>query len=251
MPEGPSIVILKELIAPLKLEGAPVLAVEGNTRIDKERMRNQRVVAFKSWGKHFLICFETFALRIHFMMFGSYRINEPKPVPARLSLSFEKGELHFYNCSLQYVEGDLEDSYDWTADVLSATWDSAAALKKINTKPNSLICDLLLDQQIFSGVGNIIKNEVLYRVRLHPLNLVEAIPLSRLKLLIKETRAYSLDFLRWKKAFVLKQHWLVNTRKFCPQAHPLEKAYLGKTKRRTFYCPICQKLYAQPKPRLG
>ena len=176
-------------------------------------------------------------------MFGSYRINERKEAPARLSLNFENAELNFYTCSLRYIEGEINASYDWSEDVMSDEWNPKKALSKISIKPDALICDILLDQQIFSGVGNIIKNEVLYRVGIHPLSIVNAIPLPKLKLLIKEARTYSFDFLEWKKAYVLKKHWLVNTRKICPLGHPLERAYLGKTKRRTFFCPICQKLY--------
>lgn len=243
MPEGPSIVILRELVEALDLEGQPVIAVSGNTKIDKERMLHQPVIAFKSWGKHFLICFEDFALRIHFMMFGSYRINERKESPVRLSLSFENAELNFYTCSLKYVESEINTNYDWSADVMAQEWDSKKALEKIKAMPEAMICDILLDQKIFSGVGNIIKNEVLYRVRIHPLSVVQAIPQVKLKLLINQARQYSFDFLNWKKAYVLKKHWLVNTRRLCPVGHPLEKAYLGKTNRRTFLCPICQKLY--------
>jgi len=243
MPEGPSIVILRELIEPLHLEGKEILAVSGNTTIDKDRMLHQQVIAVKSWGKHFLICFEKFNLRIHFMMFGSYRINEHKDTPARLSLLFKNAELNFYTCSLKYIEGKIDLSYDWSADVMAEEWDPKRALKKVRSYPDSLICDILLDQQIFSGVGNIIKNEVLYRVGVQPLSKIHAIPLSKLKLIITEARQYSFDFLEWKKAFTLKKHWLVNTRKICPLGHPLKKEYSGKTKRRTFYCLICQKLY--------
>lgn len=243
MPEGPSIVILRELVQALALEGQRVTAVSGNTKIDKERMLHQPVIVFKSWGKHFLICFEEFTLRIHFMMFGSYRINERKESALRLGLSFESAELNFYTCSLKYVEGEINASYNWSTDVMAEQWDPKKALKKIKTKPEAEICDILLDQEIFSGVGNIIKNEVLYRVGIHPLSIVAAIPRAQLKHLITEARQYSFDFLKWKKAYVLKKHWLVNTKKICPLGHPLEKSYLGKTKRRTFFCPVCQVLY--------
>nr|WP_068890298.1 DNA-formamidopyrimidine glycosylase family protein [Pedobacter panaciterrae] len=243
MPEGPSIVILRELVEELDLEGQQVIALSGNTKIEKDRMLHQKVTDFKSWGKHFLICFEDFSLRVHFMMFGSYRINERKDAPARLSLSFENAELNFYSCSLKYIEGDINASYDWSADVMAEQWNPAEALKKIKIKPQALICDILLDQEIFSGVGNIIKNEVLYRVGIHPSSIAASIPLVKLKLLINQARQYSFDFLNWKKAYVLKKHWLVNTRKFCPFEHPLVKSYLGKTKRRTFFCPVCQVLY--------
>lgn len=252
MPEGPSIVILKELIAPLHLEGQRVIAVGGNTSIDKERMLDKTVVAIRSWGKHFLICFEGFTLRIHFMLFGSYRINERKESPPRLSLGFEKAELNFYTCSLKLIEGNVNDTYEWTADVMSDLWAPEAALKKLKLKPKVLVCDALLDQHIFSGVGNIIKNEVLYRLQIHPLSEVGALPLTRLKELIAEARVYSFDFLRWKKEFTLKKHWLANGQKTCLRCKlPFHKEYLGKTKRRTFYCTNCQKLYSKGSDQVG
>src|SRR5688500_12687975 len=65
MPEGPSIVILREQVA--AFSGRKVLRVEGNSKLDLSRMQGRRVVAFRSWGKHFLICFDGFAMRVHFL----------------------------------------------------------------------------------------------------------------------------------------------------------------------------------------
>ncbi len=45
---------------------------------------------------------------------------------------------------------------------MSDTWNAAAARKKLRAMPETLVCDALLDQNVFAGVGNIIKNEVLY-----------------------------------------------------------------------------------------
>lgn len=246
MPEGPSIVILKEQIEELHLKGKPIIEAGGNTKLDKDRLVGQKIIDFKSWGKHFLVCFKDFTLRIHFMLFGTYRINERKESQPRISLVFNKDELNFYACSLQFIDGSINEAYDWKADVMSNEWDAKLALKRAKEKGETLVCDLLLDQHVFAGVGNIIKNEVLYRIGVHPLNTVNALPLAKLKALVKEARNYSFDFLRWKKAFVLKKHWLAHTKKECPKGHPIQKAYLGKTNRRTFYCTKCQKLYAQP-----
>jgi len=244
MPEGPSIVILKELIEELQITGQQVLEVSGNTKIDKERMLNQPVRAFRSWGKHFLICFDDFSLRIHFLLFGSYRINERKESIPRLSLRFQTAEINFYACSVQFIEGDINQFYDWTADVMSETWDPARALEKLYCLPDALACDVLLDQNIFAGVGNIIKNEVLFRIRLHPLSTMQEIPRELLMLLVEEARNYSFDFLEWKKAYTLKAHWLAHTKKICPRCDiPFEKAHLGKTNRRSFYCNNCQIRY--------
>lgn len=242
MPEGPSIVILKELAAPF--EGKKVLAVAGNSKVEKERAAGQVVTEFKSWGKHFLICFKDFAIKIHFLLFGSYRINEDRAMEPRLGLQFKNGKMNFYACSVKILEGNLDQIYDWSADVMSEKWDAATAKKKLLAKPGMLACDALLDQNIFAGCGNIIKNEVLFRIKLHPKSKIGALSARKRNEMIKEARDYSFDFLRWKKAYVLRKHWLVHTKKTCPRCEiPLIKEILGKYKRRTFFCSKCQVLY--------
>jgi endonuclease-8 len=244
MPEGPSIVILREVIEQLHLKGKKIIHVEGNTKIDKDRLVNQTVVDFKSWGKHFLICFKGFTLRVHFLLFGTYRINERKDSPPRLSLQFSKAELNFYACSLQLIDKPVDEIYDWSGDIMSDEWKPAKALQKLKKIPNTLACDAMLDQDIFAGSGNIIKNEVLFRIRLHPLSHISNIPEPKLKEMVRETRKYSFDFLKWKKEFTLKKHWLAHTKKTCPRCNiPFVKEYAGKTKRRTFFCNNCQELY--------
>jgi len=242
MPEGPSIVILREAAA--KFRGKTVREVHGNSSLDLQRMQGRRVRALRSWGKHFLIEFAGFSLRVHMLMFGSYTIDARKDRPVRMSLRFDNGELNFYSSSLRYIEGELDDSYDWRGDVMSEAWDPKRARRKLKSAPDTLVTDALLDQEIFAGVGNIIKNEVLFRIGVHPLSTIGALPPRKLGQLIKEARQYSFDFLEWKKQFVLRKHWLINTRRECPQCGgPVTKAYLGKTHRRTFFCPNCQRLY--------
>ena len=242
MPEGPSIVILKDEAR--RLIGQRIVAVEGNTTIAKERLVGEPIVALRSWGKHFLIELATFSLRVHFLMFGSYRIDERKDVAPRLGLCLEHGELNLYTCSVRFIDEPLDEIYDWSSDVMSDRWDPAAARRKLRAMPEALVCDALLDQNVFAGVGNIIKNEVLFRIRLHPLSRVGALPPRKLAQLVVEARGYSFDFLEWKRAFVLRKHWLAHTKRTCPRcAIPFVKAHLGRTQRRSFFCERCQKRY--------
>lgn len=242
MPEGPSIVILKESVQEFK--GKKLIGISGNTKVDFSSLANKKVIDFKSFGKNFFICFKGASIRIHFMLFGSYRINERKQTPSRLSLSFIDGELNFYACSVKLMEDDLNKIYDWSADVMNDKWSAAKARKKLKAIPNTLVCDALLDQAIFAGVGNIIKNEVLFRIKVHPKTRVGDLPPRKLTELVKEARQYSFDFLKWKKQYELKKHWLVHTKKICPRdSSSISKEYLGKTNRRTFYCRTCQRLY--------
>lgn len=244
MPEGPSIVILKEQAA--AFEGRRIERVSGNTTIEKERLVGHQVEALRSWGKHFLVEMDVdFSLRVHFMLFGSYRIDERKSwTTPRLSLQFDDGELNLYACSVRFIEVPLDLLYDWKADVMSDAWDPKLALSRLRARPDLLVCDALLDQDIFAGVGNIIKNEVLYRIRVHPLSTIGSLPAPKLRELVKEARQYSFDFFEWKKRFVLKKHWLAHTKRTCVRCKvPLMKAHLGTTHRRSFWCVKCQVLY--------
>lgn len=244
MPEGPSIVILRELAEPFA--GKTIAHASGNSKtIDMAALEGQPLLQVASWGKHFLLRLPTLSLRIHFLLFGSYRINERKDAVPRLQLTFDDGdELNFYACSIKPIDADLDAVYDWRGDVMNAQWDAALARKKLRARPDMLVCDALLDQDIFAGVGNIIKNEVLFRIRVHPLSAIGALPAPKLRALVQEARQYSFDFLEWKKAYTLKAHWLAHAKKICPRCHiALHKASLGKTQRRSFFCTRCQKQY--------
>jgi endonuclease VIII len=243
MPEGPSIVILKEEVQPFI--GKKIIKVEGNSKQDIQRLSGKTIIDFKSWGKHFLICFEDFTVKIHFMLFGSYKINGQKEDRApRLRLIFDEGEMNFYACSVKILEENLDEIYDWTSDVMTDLWNPKAAKEKLKSIPDTLVCDALLDQNIFTGVGNIIKNEVLFRTRIHPESKIGNIPQKKINELIKEARNYSFDFLEWKKQYVLRKHWLAHTKTVCPRCNiPFVKKHLGKTHRRSFYCENCQILY--------
>ena len=249
VPEGPSIVILKEEVQPFI--GRIVTRASGTAALDFKRIKGAKVLAFRSWGKHFLIEFPSFTVRIHFLLFGSYAINARKPRVAKLQLKFAKGEINFYACAIRTIEDSLDDVYDWSADVMSDLWDAAAARRKLRGNADTLACDALLDQSIFSGVGNIIKNEVLFRIRVHPLSQIGSLPPAKLRALVEEARKYSFEFLTWKKAGVLKRHWLAHARKTCPRCHiPFNLEELGKTRRRSFFCNNCQLLYAPRRSRL-
>lgn len=243
MPEGPSLYLIREEAA--RFSRKTVRSVAGNSKLDLERMRGRRVIAIRRWGKHLLIQFSGFTLRIHLLMFGSCTMDERKQGKTpRVRLEFDEGEINFYTCSARYLEGPLEDLYDWSADVLDEAWNPRRARARLLAEPDRLVCDALLDQDIFAGVGNIIKNEVLYRIRVHPASRVGGLSSRKLGELVRQARDYSFDFLAWKGEFTLKKHWLIHTRQVCPTCGgPVRKEYLGVSRRRAFFCVRCQPLY--------
>ncbi|MDR7370394.1 DNA-formamidopyrimidine glycosylase family protein [Flavobacterium aquidurense] len=242
MPEGPSIVILKEEVQ--QFTGKKIVEVSGNSSIDIQRLKDKTIREFKTWGKHFLICFDDFTVKIHMLMFGTYRVNERKETKPRLSMVFSDGEINFYTCSIKILEGDINTYYNWSQDVMNVNWNPLNANRSLNEIPNEMICDAILDQNIFAGVGNIIKNEVLYRCRIHPESLVGKIPFEDLNAIITECSIYSFEFLYWKKKYELKKHWEAYTKKECLRCNlPMIRKHTGRRNRRSFFCTNCQKLH--------
>lgn len=242
MPEGPSIVILKEALAPF--EGKKVLSASGTVQSFDVQLLENKTVRFRTWGKHFLLCFPRFTVRVHFLLFGSYLINEQKQTKPRLQLQFKNGEVNFYAGSVVWLEEPLDTLYDWSGDIMNDAWSSRKALRKLKDIPDTLLCDAILDQTIFAGAGNIFKNEVPWLIRVHPGSKVGNLPAEKRRQLVREIVSFAFRFYQWKKEGVLKRNWNVHTKKECPRCKiPLKKSYMGKTKRRTFYCENCEIKY--------
>ncbi|WP_027381712.1 DNA-formamidopyrimidine glycosylase family protein [Chryseobacterium daeguense] len=244
MPEGPSIILMKESLQ--KFAGKKVTEAHGNAKIDKEILEGKILREIRTFGKQTYLVFDDIAVRIHLLMFGSHSIDEQtKPDrQLRLSLLFKEGGMYFYTCHVKLVDHEFLSKIDWEADVMSNEWNPKKTENKLKSHPEMMVCDALMDQDIFSGVGNIIKNEVLFRIGVQPESLVGNMSAKKIKELIAEARNYSFDFLKWKREFTLKKHWLAHTKKICPICgQKLIKKQTGMGKRRSFYCEKDQKLY--------
>lgn len=243
MPEGPNLVILKEKLHPFK--GRRVTAASGYAKnVDPSRLKGNTLKDIKTWGKHLLLVFEDFALRVHLGLFGSYKINRPVKKNAALHLQFGDDEVNFSIVKVQVIDEPLEKVYDWSADIMSKKWDAAKAIDKMNKKPGLMICDALLDQDIFAGSGNIIKNEVLFRARIYPESLCGKIPSANLENLVEEVIEFSKEFLRYGSKGALGEHLQAYDRTECPRNHiPFRHRDTGKTKRPSFFCDKCQVIY--------
>ena len=241
MPEGPSLIILKEKLQPFI--GKKISDAEGYADIDYDEIIHRKIIDIKTWGKQLFICLPKNNIGIHLRMFGSYTINEKKKkkINPKLHLQFAKGEINFYVTDVKMIPS--LDEYDQKADVMSNEWDASAAKKKLKDLPELKICDALLDQHIFSGVGNIIKNEVLWQIRLHPATLIKNITAAKINALMKEVVNYSFIFLEQKKEGSLSRNWNAYEQKECSRCKgQIIKEEMGKGKRVTYFCPHCQPL---------
>lgn len=248
--EGPSLFLAQEQLKPFKKQ--VIQAASGNTKsLIPADLVGLPIRDLFSWGKHLVFQFDDFAFRIHFMLFGTFeaevdgawvtgdyrRAREP-----RLALTFENGQFLAFNCSVKVLETkNAKKEYDFTRDIMHRTWDAEAAFKSVRAEPSEMIADTLLDQDIFAGVGNIIKNEVLSITKLAPQHLVRDLPPKKLREVISETRAFSLQFYRWRKKFVLRKNLKAHGRGTCPYCgNKLIKKKVGKRERWAYWCPTDQ-----------
>ena len=109
--EGPSIHLAAEQLRPFI--GRRILTVSGNSTIGIRRLRGKTVRDVFAWGKHLVIQFDTFALRTHFMLWGTFaatvngvsvtgdyrRTSNP-----RLVLRFRNGEITIWAASVNVGE---------------------------------------------------------------------------------------------------------------------------------------------------
>lgn len=238
--EGPSLVILKEELQHLK--GKKLLEIGGNTKVEIKSFKGEILKGVSSWGKHLLLSFSSATIRIHFLMFGSYRINERKEErEPRLFLRFKDAEVNFYSCSVKLITEGLDEIYDWKVDLMSEKWSEKKVMSLVQKQANEMVCDVLMDQNIFAGLGNIIKNEVLYRLHIHPETSTGALSRKDQKALVRESRNYCFEFYEWKKKFELKKHWKIFRKRKCPLCKtPCVIKKTGKLQRLSYFCPQCQ-----------
>ncbi len=244
MPEGPPVVLMKEDLQ--KFAGEKVIDVKGSSITETSKIKGHILREIKTHGKQTFLLFDQENIRIHLLMFGSYCLTENKALAhtLKLGLEFKSGGMYFYTCNVKPVDREFISGLDWEADVMSDAWDPEKAKKKLKDHPKMMVCDALMDQDIFAGVGNIIKNEALFRVGIHPETLIGHLPPSKLKAMIDEARTYSFDFKKWKKANVLKKNFQVYHEKNCPKCgEEITKKETGTTKRTSFFCKNDQKLY--------
>ena len=149
--EGPSLVILHENSQ--QFRGQKVLKVTGNTKRPKEALTHRTLQRIETWGKQLFLTFSSPArslppivTKTHFLMFGSYRINDPKPQRSpRLELKFRNGVVYFYVCSIQFGADVYFEALDRRVDLMSDCWDEAHVVDLMGQKQGAflVICFLI------------------------------------------------------------------------------------------------------------
>jgi len=242
MPEGPSLIYVRDQLQ--RFEKKRLTECWGYAEAPHKTVAGQHLKKVATWGKHLLLQFDTGFIEIHLMLFGKMTINEPKQVNPSIAFRFGKDKVYFYVVKVKWQKGSYRDCFDWTTDIMDEDWDRKTIKALLAEHAHIQIGDLLLDQSVFTGVGNIIRTEALYRSSIHPSSITGKIPDKEIGRLLTATRSYAKEFLRKRKKDRLEESFRAYKQKTCERdGHKIVHKALGKSGRKIYYCTECQELY--------
>ncbi|MEJ7588822.1 MAG: hypothetical protein WKI04_14795 [Ferruginibacter sp.] len=203
----------------------------------------KKLLDIKTWGKHLLFEFTNGAVRVHLGLFGELSIDERKKVNRSFFLEFVLGEINGYVVKATKLEKPLDEIYDWRTDILSSQFDKSYVKELLKKIAGKTIDDVLMNQDIFTGVGNKIRNEALYRAKIHPLSIVEKIPSAKINGLINEVVKYAAIFYQQLKRNGVNDSFEVYQQEYAADGSVVTVQVLPKTKRKIYFSEHRQQLY--------
>ena len=158
------------------------------TRMDADApIRGRTVERVEARGKHLLIWLSgDLVLRTHMRMNGSWHIYRPGERWQRphrdMRIVIETPSMHAVAFTVpvaEFVTSRELANHDVIAelgpDPLSDTFDAEQAIERMQAHGDVEIADVLLDQSVIAGIGNVFKSEVLFGARVNPF-----VPVSQL-----------------------------------------------------------------------
>lgn len=269
MPELPEVETVKETlkrkILNQKIIGIKVLYPQiieyPSVQEFKKQIINQTIIDIKRRGKWLLFELNDYYLLSHLRMEGKYNIKSNEEINKHEHIIF-----YFENFNLRYQDTrKFGRMYLYKKDEIYnkkplnelglEPWDSNLNedyLKEKYKKIKKPIKEVLLDQSIIVGIGNIYADEILFLSKINPYKNPNELTNEELKNIIINTR-HVLEAAIKKGGTTIRtytssegvhgrfqQDLLVHSQKECKTCNsPLKIEKIGG--RTTYYCPKCQK----------
>jgi endonuclease-8 len=187
------------------LAGAPVVRFESVfpslTRVHEDAPVTGRTVeSVRSVGKHILIRFSGgLILRTHMRMNGSWHIYRPgerwrrSRQDMRVLVASPEFEAVGFNIPVAEFLGERDlarhdELCRLGPDVLSEHFQADEAIRRIRAQPSTAAADVLLNQRVIAGLGNVYKSEVLFVCGVHPFAPVRTLSDAAVAALVETAR---------------------------------------------------------------
>ncbi|XP_061582168.1 endonuclease 8-like 3 [Cololabis saira] len=215
------------------------------------RFQGCEFTGVETLGKELFMYFGPRTLRVHFGMNGSMRINPAERTvrtgsPPVLEIHLSNDTVCFSDSTVEIrLTADCQQRVRalQSLDVCSSKFSFPRSEEAVRSQSNRMLCDVLLDQAVMPGVGNIIKNEALFDSGLHPAVKVQQLTVQQIRHLVKMTRDFTLLFYKCRRSgSPLYKHYKVYKRPQCGQcSHVITVCRLGDGGRMTYFCEHCQR----------
>ena len=256
MPEGDTLRRAAAALTPV-LEGRTLTDAWFRSVRGHAPRRGMRVEGVEAVGKHLLVHFDRgLTLDTHLGMSGWWRTSQSAPSGSpklRVVLSTEAGHAMCYAAPIirTYLrDADRTPIDDLGPDLSNDTPRLDTVMERSRARSQSrTLADLLLDQHVAAGVGNVYKSETLFLARMHPFHPVGSVSDADLilvwttanRLLVanrdRDRRRTTPPQFR-SRTFVYDRHRLGCLR--CPDSISYDPAG-STTQRSTYWCPSCQR----------
>ena len=245
--EGPGVHTTADTLSPLV--GKKVISTEGKSRFPLERIIGEAVTRIYPIGKLLFLEIPPCTLRVHFLMWGRYRLNgEIKGKVPKISLSFDDGSvLRFYASAIALLASEeVEANYDRTLDPMDGGWDPdrAARLVKGEGRWNGYaIASWTRRSSRVSGTSS--RTRPFSLPRCHPASPSGCIPGEVLRHLLLGVRDFSFTWYRCdQEGKRIDPILSIYRKKVCPECGGMvESGRIGRLERISYWCPACQVKY--------
>jgi endonuclease-8 len=261
MPEGDTIHKICNYLAP-RLAGEAIEDVEIASDPAATRCKGRTIETVDARGKHLFFHLDNaLSIRSHLGMYGSWHRYAPgetwqKP-PHRASLRLRVSG-HDYVC-FNAKEVELIDAPSVRnaivrsrlgPDLIADDPETSHLVRRARDimRPDDLIGDVLLDQRVASGIGNVYKSEVLFIERLSPMLTLHDVSDEQLACCFEVAADRLGKNLGGGKRVTRFENdkagrlWVYGRRgKPCIQCEtPVRSQRMGRHHRGTYWCPACQ-----------
>lgn len=188
MPEGDSVAGHASKLRPILL-GKEITEVYGTApavRANSHRILGATVEGIRTVGKNLVIDLSGgYSIRVHLGMTGRWRVDPTRrTVPGSARLALSSGDSVAVCSAAPTIEVDRTAAvdaglYSLGPDVLG-DFDSREFVRRARTRTSVSMGELLLDQRVLSGIGNVYKSELLFLAGINPRTRVDEVSDSQL-----------------------------------------------------------------------
>lgn len=229
-----------------------------------DRLIGEHVTSIETRGKHLLLHLSNGeTIHTHAMQYGSWQVGErgmalrKDPKYVRLRLQTNAHEAVFYHGPVieLLTAAELADHGALSSlgpDVMAAQFDRDEAARRVAVAGDRPIGDVVMDQRVMAGLGNIFKSEGLFLAGIDPRRTAASITrleLDRLwdqiiPIMWRGTERYGPTFTIPPELRAQGHERWVYGRKGKPCLRcgtPIQKIAQGDLDRATYFCPTCQR----------